>query len=44
MPPLPVSKTALFAMGKLFLIKRPRFLERIGSLVVAIPANYTRYL
>ena len=30
--------------GKLFLRKRSRFLELIGSLLVAVPADYTRYL
>jgi hypothetical protein len=34
---------ALFS-GKLFLRKRSRFLELIGSLVVAVLADYTRYL
>jgi hypothetical protein len=43
-PPLPVSNTAVFEIGKLFLKTRPRFLELIGSLVVAMPTNYTQYL
>jgi hypothetical protein len=30
--------------GKLFLRKRSRLLELIGSVVVAVPADYTRYL
>jgi hypothetical protein len=36
--------TCAIRSGKLFLRKRSRFLELIGSLVVAVPADYTRYL
>jgi hypothetical protein len=37
-------RTCNIRSGKLFLKKCSRFLELIGSLAVAIPANYTRYL
>ena len=36
--------TCAIRSGKLFLRKRSRFLELIGSLVAAVPADYTRYL
>jgi hypothetical protein len=41
-PPLIVSDL-FFRRGRLFLRKRSRCLELIGSVVVAVPADYTRY-
>ncbi len=42
-PPLLVSDLH-YSQWKLVLRKRSRFLELIGSPVVAVPADYTRYL
>jgi hypothetical protein len=43
-PPLLVSDLHYSAVEKMLARKRSQFLELIGSVVVAVPADYTQYL